>query len=335
MRSVKIIRAIALPVCAGAAVLAAPIASQAASPAPRASTGGAQHILGSSAQLTGTVNPGGTPTSYYFQWGPTGAYGRQTPSASVGNGITRVKVGQEIVGLLSGTTYHFRIVAQNARGEVAVGHDRTFLAITNVPLKFTVTRTIQAVYGLPFVLSGTLTGLGSANHPVALQASPFPYLEPFTTIGRPGSTNAAGSFSFRVSNLISNTQFRVITLDPRPVYSPVMTASAGVRVTLRVKGSGQRGLVRLYGTVTPAIVKAKVLFQLHKAVRPVGSSEATEKFVTAFSTVTRKATKTSSRFSLVVKVHRTGRYRAMVKPPAGPFSTGYSSTVVLHAAPKK
>ena len=64
MRSVKIIRAIALPVCAGAAVLAAPIASQAASPAPRASTGGAQHILGSSAQLTGTVNPGGTPTSY-------------------------------------------------------------------------------------------------------------------------------------------------------------------------------------------------------------------------------------------------------------------------------
>src|SRR5882757_540764 len=100
-------------------------------------------------------------------------------------------------------------------------------------------KNIQALVGSSFLLSGTLAGAGSANHAIALQASPFPFLEPFTNIGLPGVTNAAGNFSFRVANLSTTTQLRVITLDPRPIYSPIVTAFAGLRVSLHVRSSRQ------------------------------------------------------------------------------------------------
>jgi hypothetical protein len=340
MGSLRIRRpAVVIAATIAAAALTLPIASHAAGKAPlkpRAITGAALHVLGTSAQLTGVIYPNGSLTTYYFQWGPTTAYGSQTPSTSVGNGTAKVKVGQSVVGLRPAVSYHFRVVATNAAGEVAQGRDRVFVAVKSSPLKFTIVKSIQALVGSPFMLSGTLTGVGSANHAIALQASPYPFLEPFANIGVPGATNAAGSFSFRVANLSSNTQFRVITLDPRPIYSPVVTAFAGVHVTLHVRSSGQPGFVRLYGTVTPAAPKARVFFQLHKAVRPQGKSEASAKFVSLFSTTVKKATSKSSRFSLVVSVRRGGRYRAFVKPPAGgPLASGYSPTVVLHARPAK
>jgi hypothetical protein len=115
----------------------------------------------------------------------------------------------------------------------------------------------------------------------------------------------------------------------------VVTVFAGVRVTLRARTSRQSGLVRVYGTVTPAVVGAQVFLQLHKAVRP-GKNEVTARFVTQFSTVTKKATRTYSRFSVVVSVRQGGRYRAYVKPTSkGPLASGYSSTLVLHASPAK
>jgi hypothetical protein len=58
--------------------------------------------------------------------------------------------------------------------------------------------------------------------------------------------------------------------------------------------------------------------------------------VTQFSTVVKRGTRTTSRFSAIVKVRRTGRYRAYVKLPAGRLFSGYSiQTVVLHASKAK
>jgi hypothetical protein len=326
-------------VLAAAALSASP--AQAALGKPTVGTGQAQHVLISSALLTGIVNPNGIPTSYYFQWGPSTAYGLQTPTVSVGAGTTRVKVGQAVVGLQRGVVYHFRIVAIYGQNQVAIGKDRSFV-VTSTGLKFELAKAPTVVVGTPFVLRGTLTGPGAANHTVILQASPFPYLQPFTTIGLPGATDAFGRFAFRVAHLSKNTQFRVITTDPRPVYSRVLTVHAAVRVTLHVRSSGRPGLVRLYGTVTPAAVGAQVSFQLLKAVRPGRSQESEEesetavRYVTLFRTVAKKATRGFSRFSLIVKVKRGGRYRALVKVRPGPVVSGASTqTVVLHAPSSK
>jgi hypothetical protein len=322
-----------------AAALVPPLASEAATsaqPKLRATTGGAQHVLATSALLTGAVTPDGTPTSYYFQYGPTIAYGTQTPTVNVGTGTTAVKVGRPIAGLQQGAVYHYRIVAVSSHGQV-LGRDRTF-SRGGTALKLELAKIPVVPIGTRFIVTGTLKGLGNASHQVVLQASRYPYLEAFTNIGAPALTDAAGRFAFRVANLSTSTELRVVTLDLRPIYSAVKLARASARVTLRVRSSGHGGLVRLYGTVTPAAVGAQVQFQLLKAARPrAGASEESEtssRYATQFTSVVKKATRTFSRFSLVVTVRHGGRYRAFVKLHGGPLVSGASTqTVVLHAAP--
>ena len=311
-----------------------PGAATAVEPRPHATTGSALHILATSAQLAGVVNPTGTETSYYFQYGTSVAYGSQTPTLAVGSGTTRVKVGQPVMGLVPGSTYHFRVVALNTHGAVVLGRDHTFL-VKVIPLKVELNRPSAAVVGTPFVVSGTLRGIGAAGRPVVLQATGYPYLEAFANIGPPAVSDATGRFSFRVANIASSTEFRATTLDPRPLYSPIVAVHAAVRVVLHSRSSAHAGLVRLYGTVTPAVTGAKVYFQLHKTVRGPAGSEPTAKFVSQFTTVVKKAGKTFSRFSLVVAVRHGGRYRAYVKlrPGPSPVGSGASSSIVLRASP--
>jgi hypothetical protein len=57
--------------------------------------------------------------------------------------------------------------------------------------------------------------------------------------------------------------------------------------------------------------------------------------VTQFSTVAQKATKTMSRFSVVIKVVHSGHYRAFVALRNKPLQSGASSSVSLKAAPSK
>lgn len=318
---------------------AVPLGAQAAATKaalPKASTGGATAVRGTSATLLGTVDPNGAATSYHFQYGPTLAYGKQTAAGNLPAGTTRIKVGQAATGLLSG--YHYRLVASNANGE-DFGKDRTFgVKRTTTTNKFALAKSPEStVFGETYVLGGTLSGPGNANRAVALQASPYPFLEAFTTTGAAGHTDAAGRFSFRVANLTRTTQFRVSTLDPRPIYSRTVTEQVAVKVTLKVRSSGHPGLVRLYGTVTPAKPGAHLDFQLLKKVRPGSTPKAEErttKYATQFSTLVKRATSTVSRFSVVVKIRRGGSYRAYVKLSSkGPVAAGWSRSLVLHSAP--
>ena len=180
--------------------------------------------------------------------------------------------------------------------------------------------------------SGSLLRAGNAGTQVVLEKSPFPFIAPFEELGiAPVTTNATGAFAFRVPELTESTQLRVHTLDPRPVFSPIVTIHVAVRVTLKAHRSRNGTLERLYGTVTPAKVGARVLLQVRKAIRPTGSSERTSKFGTQFATVTRRATKSSSHFSLVTRVKITGRYRAFVQLRKGPLVSGTSSSLLVHA----
>jgi len=325
------------------AVATLPIASQAAATTSSAksknvvaSTGRATHVLATSALLNATITPNGSPTSYYFQYGTTTSYGSQTPSVNVGSGTSKIKVGKAVSGLLSGVTYHYRVVAVTATGGSFPGKDRTF-TVGKHRLKFEMPKTAEVVVGVPFALSGTLGGLGNGAHAIALQASTFPYREAFKTISAPAVTDATGHFTFSVPPILASTEYRVTTLDPRPLYSKTETVHAAAKVTLHVRSSKVRGFVRLYGTVAPAAVGAPIIFQVHEAVKPGAGkpgSQVTAKFVDQFTTVVKKGGKTFARFSAIVKVRVGGRYRAGVKlPRAGAVVSGYSPTVVLEAAP--
>jgi len=92
---------------------------------PGVNTGSASRIRTSRATLNGTVNPAGQAASYYFQFGTTTAYGLQTPPADAGSGTANVAVSTNLSGLASGTSYHYRLVAQSAGG-ISFGTDQNF-----------------------------------------------------------------------------------------------------------------------------------------------------------------------------------------------------------------
>ncbi len=100
-------------------------------PPPSAETGAATEVGETSADVTGVVNPRGSASTYHFDWGPTAAYGAQTPAsgASAGSDNTEHTLTQSLQGLLPGTVYHYRIVATNCAGcpsGTRYGSDTTF-----------------------------------------------------------------------------------------------------------------------------------------------------------------------------------------------------------------
>jgi hypothetical protein len=97
--------------------------------APVAMTGPSFDTDARSAQLSGSVNPRGAPTSYHFEYGPTTFYGSMTPNTVVDPDMTTVAAAATLGGLTPAWTYHYRLVAANAGGE-AKGFDRTFTTWT-------------------------------------------------------------------------------------------------------------------------------------------------------------------------------------------------------------
>jgi hypothetical protein len=92
-------------------------------------TKAASAVAESGATLNGEVNPNGAPlTACFFEWGTTTAYGEITDCEEpgfeeVGEGSSPVPVHADIKELRAGTTYHFRLVAENAQG-ASEGEDK-------------------------------------------------------------------------------------------------------------------------------------------------------------------------------------------------------------------
>ncbi|MDQ2739744.1 MAG: family 43 glycosylhydrolase [Actinomycetota bacterium] len=92
---------------------------------PSVRTGPSSSVAQTTAALTGAVNPQRRATSYYFAYGPTPAYGRQTSPVHAGSGSAAVPVISVVGGLGAVTRYHYRIVARNRAG-TTYGADETF-----------------------------------------------------------------------------------------------------------------------------------------------------------------------------------------------------------------
>jgi hypothetical protein len=92
---------------------------------PTVTSGSPAGIGEKEATLQGTVNPEGTETKYYFEYGTTESYGSKTAEASAGSGTSSVEVSKTITGLTANTKYHYRLVATNGN-ETTYGTDQTF-----------------------------------------------------------------------------------------------------------------------------------------------------------------------------------------------------------------
>jgi hypothetical protein len=302
----------------GLALLAASaVGAQAATPA-KVNTNGAREVSFGSAVLTGSVNPSGSNTSYYFQYGLTKAYGSQTAIADAGAGSKAVAVRLAISGLQPLTVYHYRLVAVNGAG-ATIGDDEKLLT-TKVPLSLAILSSPNPVaFGGLVTVQGTLSGTGNANRTVVLQANAFPFTAGFVSIGNPELTTATGGFSFAVPALTQSTQFRVFTTPNNPVVSAVTTENVAVRVSSRVARTRRRGFARIYGTVTPAVVGAQI------GVLRIAQGRG----ILAGGTITKPLNATSSRFSRVVRVSK-GAYRVLAKVAPGGVISAYGTPLLIH-----
>jgi hypothetical protein len=89
-----------------------------------------------SATLNARINPNGETTTYRFEYGTTAAYGTTVPipDASAGASSSPQVFSQAISGLAPDTTYHYRVIATNAKGtNTSSDHTFTTRAATPAP----------------------------------------------------------------------------------------------------------------------------------------------------------------------------------------------------------
>jgi hypothetical protein len=99
--------------------------------APVAQTLATTNVASTSAVLRGSVYAGRQKTTYWFEVGPTTAYGASTQSDTT-NKNEPVAVQSSVSGLVNGTTYHARLVARNDDG-LSLGADTTFTTAGAIP----------------------------------------------------------------------------------------------------------------------------------------------------------------------------------------------------------
>ena len=143
-----------LLLCLCAALVGAGAA--AAATAPTASTGPVTAIAPTTATVSGSVNPQGTATTWYVEYGTSTSYGTKTSSVSAGSGTTSTAVTASLASLKPATTYHYRFVATSTAG---TGHGADGI-LTTSSLPAAVTGAATAVTTTSATLNGTVDPSG-------------------------------------------------------------------------------------------------------------------------------------------------------------------------------
>jgi hypothetical protein len=81
-------------------------------------------IGSTSATVTAQINPGGLPTTYHVEYGPTTSYGSSSSDQSIGAGLTAAGVEVQVNSLQPAALYHYRFTATNSLNTTP-GNDRT------------------------------------------------------------------------------------------------------------------------------------------------------------------------------------------------------------------
>jgi len=100
--------------------------------APVDTTLAPSNITGAGATLGGSLDPNGTDTTVYMEYGTTTAYGQTTATQDIGSGTSAVAFNFNLTGLLPNTTYNYRLVSDPANGATYYTN-HMFTTSANVP----------------------------------------------------------------------------------------------------------------------------------------------------------------------------------------------------------
>lgn len=185
---------------------------------PSATTQAATYIGPDNAVLNGIVNANSLSTIASFEYGTTNSYGNITAATqSPVTGSSPVNVSVNLVGLLPGTTYYFRLKTENSIG-TTFGSESTFTTLGESPTPVTLAATNLTIEGAR--INGTVKS---------------PWLNAIATFEW-GTTNSYG-------NTITATQNPVLGILPAAVSADITGLSPGTTYHYRIKAENAVGVV--------------------------------------------------------------------------------------------
>ncbi len=183
----------------------------------------AANVTQTSATLRGAVNPQGTQTTAYFEYGTTSSLGTRVGDQTLYGVSGSQYLTHQVTNLSPNTTYHYRVVSQNQNG-VSYGS------------------VLQFTTGSSGSQQGTGTGSGTYTPPVTQQ--PTRPTQP-TTPSRPTSnTGSSGAGQATGTSVVAITAGTEMGTGQLPVTVSTMRPEPGtvVQYTVRYSVSGGPGV---------------------------------------------------------------------------------------------
>lgn len=184
---------------------------------PVVKAGGATAVTSGTATLTGSVDSRGHSTTWYFQYGPTTAYGLKTPTHSQSAAVGPRAVSDAVGGLDAGTVYHFRVVATNGAG-TSYGPDSAFTT-AGPPVTVAASTLTSPLNGRVLLRGRVVTGKANESVDVFAQRFGEGSFERIATV----LTDATGAWSLTVRPRISTA------------YKGIWNGSTSTTVTVGVR----------------------------------------------------------------------------------------------------
>jgi peptidoglycan hydrolase-like protein with peptidoglycan-binding domain len=311
-----------------ATALLACTAQAASAAAPAVTTGGAA-VTPSTATFTGTVDPQGLSTTYWFEYGTTTALGSRTPTTGAGAGNGRVTAAGSAANLAANTVYHYRVVAHNRSGTTRGA--RKTVRTQRAPLGLSISAAPNPVtFGSLATIGGVLSGTGNAGRQVQVLQNPFPYIAGFTPIGPPVTTTPQGTFALPIGALPQTTQFRARLVADANVTSDILILPVAAKVTTGATVGKRRRhgvrVVRFAGRVIPA--RNGALYAIQRRSR-----DGT-RWVTVGGGNLRPYDPQSSHYAKRIRVRHSGTYRVFAQISDGALvsAAGREVTITLKRA---
>jgi hypothetical protein len=225
------------------------------------------------ATLSAGVYPNGLETTYYWQYGTTTSYGAQTQPVDTGAGQAPGFATAALAGLAAATTYHYRLVAQNADG-TTYGYDSQLT--TASPPILTANPSIGGAARPGQTLSANPGGWALAGGSYSYQWQRSPDGWSWTSIA--GATGAGytiggadGGDYLRVAVTATNAYGGSTATSPAvgPVPATFMStaALAGPRWTARPRISADPGRVGDTLTIAPAKWASRIRAKVTRVMR--------------------------------------------------------------------
>ena len=185
-----------------------PTPTPTATPAPVAITRPATNVASFSATLNASLNPRGSTTMVYFQYGLTTSYGHTTPMQTQNGNAVRA-ISANISGLSASHTYHFRIVAHNGGG-TAFGSDGTFTTLTATGPPIVTTNPVTNIESFSATLNGSVDPHGLSTTVYFQYGTTTSYGS--TTANQTKSGNTYQNVAANISGLAASStyHFRIV-----------------------------------------------------------------------------------------------------------------------------